>query len=81
MSSSAHYVDYSAPNIDTIGGVQITRLPAGEAIGSNDLRWSSNRSAGRSGAHTTRDERQVLQNWSKSRWPRRLGIERTFQRA
>lgn len=46
-SSTAHRVeDFSAPNVDTIDGVKVKRIPAGEAIGAHDLqRWSSNRSA------------------------------------
>lgn len=65
-SSSAHQVDkFSAAGVDNIGGVKIQRLPSGEALGANDLqRWSSNRSAGRSGAYTTKDEQQILRNWN-----------------
>jgi hypothetical protein len=65
ISSSAHRVEgFSALNVDRIAGVPITRLPAGAAIGSDDLqRWSSNRSGGRSGAYTTRAERKLLDNW------------------
>jgi hypothetical protein len=51
-SSSAYRFD--PPNIDTIGGVQIKRIPAGEAFGARDLaRWASHRRAGRSGARAS----------------------------
>jgi hypothetical protein len=44
--------------------VKVTKLPPGEALGAHDLqRWSSNRSAGRSGSYMTKDERQRLQRW------------------
>ena len=69
--SSAHRVaDFSALNVDTIGGVAIQRLPAGDAIGSHDLeRWSSRRSAGLSKSFSTKDERQKLKQWTKSTTP------------
>jgi hypothetical protein len=55
---------FSVPDINKIEGVPIKRLPAGEALGARDLtRWSSNRSAGRSGSYTTKRERQLLDNW------------------
>jgi hypothetical protein len=63
-NSSAH--QFSTPGVNAIGGVSITRLPSGAALGATDLtRWSSNRSAGRSGAYTTKDERQILDNWTQ----------------
>src|SRR5215469_3270114 len=66
MSGSSAIQDLSRPDIAGIGGVLITRLPSGEALGAHDLqRWSSNRSTGRSGAYTTKAEREVLQNWRK----------------
>ena len=41
---------FSDPNVDAIGGVKITKLPPGEALGSSDLqRWAQNRLRGRSG--------------------------------
>ena len=37
-SSTAHRVDqFSTPDVDTIDGVKIKRLPAGEALGAHDL--------------------------------------------
>ena len=57
---------FAAPDVDTIDGVQIKRLPAGEALGARDLtRWSSNRSGGQSGSYTTKREREILDNWTK----------------
>jgi hypothetical protein len=62
--SSSEY-QLSAQGIDMIAGVQIKRLPTGEALGARDLeRWSSNRSAGRSGAFTTKNERKTLSDWN-----------------
>ena len=51
-SSAAHcnqvIKDFSAPNIDSIDGIPIKRLPSGEALGASDLgRWASNRRSGR----------------------------------
>jgi hypothetical protein len=65
-SSASHVENFSMPGIDTIGGVQIKRLPAGEAIGSHDLeRWSSRRAAGLSKAYTLKDERRAIKNWTQ----------------
>ena len=62
--SSSAVADFSSPHIGSIGGVTIKRLPAGEALGAHDMeRWSSNRSGGRSGAYTTKNERQILNTW------------------
>jgi hypothetical protein len=71
-SSSAHLVeDLSSPNISSIGGVVITRLPAGEALGAQDLqRWSSRRSAGLSKAYSTKQERQRIRNWKAPKTPK-----------
>jgi len=67
-SSIAIVENFSAPNINSIGGVQIKRLPPGAALGAHDMeRWSSNRSGGRSGAYTTKAEREVLNNWTKKK--------------
>jgi hypothetical protein len=56
---------FSAAGADNIGGAKIQRLPAGAALGADDLqRWSSNRYAGRSGAYTTKDERKTLSGWN-----------------
>ena len=64
-SSAVPVENFAAPNVDTIGGIQIKRLPAGAALGAHDLqRWSSNRSGGRSGAYTTKREREILNNWT-----------------
>jgi hypothetical protein len=64
VGASSVVQDYSKPDIASIGGVPIKRLPAGEALGAHDMaRWSSNRSGGRSGAYTTKAEREVLNNW------------------
>jgi hypothetical protein len=35
--SSGPIIDFSAPNMDTIDGIQIKRLPPGEALGASDL--------------------------------------------
>jgi hypothetical protein len=65
-SCASHAENFSAPNVDTIAGVQIKRLPAGEAIGSHDLeRWATRRSAGFSRSYTTKDERHKLRHWTK----------------
>jgi hypothetical protein len=67
-SSSAH--QFSIPNVDTIGGVSITRLPSGAALGAYDLqRWSSRRSAGLSKAYSTKQERQRIRNWKAPKTP------------
>jgi hypothetical protein len=51
-SSSGH--QFSALGVNTIGGVQIKRLPAGEAFGARDLsRWASHRRVGRSSARAS----------------------------
>jgi hypothetical protein len=65
--SSAHRVEnFSAINIDTIGGVKIKRIAPGEAVGSHDLdRWASRRSGGFSKAYTSKEERKQLKRWTK----------------
>ena len=66
ITDSSSAPQFSTPGVNAIGGVSITRLPSGAALGAYDLqRWSSNRSAGRFGSYTTKDERQVLDNWTK----------------
>jgi hypothetical protein len=53
-SSAAVAGDFSAPNVNSIYGVQIKRIPAGEAFGARDLtRWASHRRAGRSSARAS----------------------------
>jgi hypothetical protein len=68
ISISSVAPDFSKPDIASIGGVQITRLPSGEALGAHDLqRWSHRRSAGLSKSYTTKAEREVLNNWTKKK--------------
>ena len=44
--------------------VEITRLPPGEALGARDLQgWAHQRSAGRAGVNTTREEWKRLKQW------------------
>jgi hypothetical protein len=65
-TSSGAIVRFSAPNVDSIDGVQIKRIPAGEALGAHDLeRWSNRRSVGLSKSYTTKDERKKLKQWTK----------------
>jgi hypothetical protein len=69
-SSTAIVADFSALNVDSIDGVQIKRLPAGESLGAHDLeRWSNRRSAGLSKAYSTKQERQRIRNWKAPKTP------------
>ena len=59
---------FSAPNADMISGIQIKRLPAGAALGADDLQtWSQRRSVGRSGAPATKEQWKQLQQWKSER--------------
>jgi hypothetical protein len=65
-SSTAIVADFSALNVDSIDGVQIKRLPAGESLGAHDLeRWSNRRSVGLSKSYSTKDERKRLKHWTQ----------------
>jgi hypothetical protein len=65
-NSTAIVVDFSALNVDSIDGVQIKRLPAGESLGAHDLeRWSNRRSVGLSKSYSTKDERKKLKHWTQ----------------
>jgi hypothetical protein len=65
-SSAAHIEDFSVPNADSIGGISVTRLPPGEALGAGDLEtWSHRRSGGWSGVSLSKDEWKRLKRWER----------------
>jgi hypothetical protein len=48
--------------------VKVTICPPGRALGCDDFqRWASRRSAGRSGAGSSRDDREKLKAWSRQK--------------
>jgi hypothetical protein len=52
--SSSSAPQFSTPGVNAIDGVQIKRIPAGEAFGARDLaRWASHRRVGRSSARAS----------------------------
>jgi len=66
--SSSAVADFSAPNISSLEGVPIKRIPAGAALGSDDLAiWSSRRSAGWSGTPPTKQQFDELKRRKQQR--------------
>jgi hypothetical protein len=62
--SSSTVESFSDPAISNIGGIPITKLPDGAALGSDDLqRWSNNRLLGRFGVSPHSVEKTAGGDW------------------
>jgi hypothetical protein len=62
--SSSSAPDYSSPDISSIAGVSIKRLPPGEALGASDLQqWAARRLSGRFGVSPNSVEKTAAGDW------------------
>jgi hypothetical protein len=62
--SSSAVENYAQPDISSIAGIKITKLPDGRALGCDDLqRWSHNRLRGRFGVSPHSIEKTADGKW------------------